>query len=175
MNYPRVWAMPSKHTFQIKPIRAFIDKHLPMSDNICDPFCGQSTIARYRNDLAYGGVDGLEYLKSLKAESMDGLLFDGAYSPRQLKECYNNVGNHLEDTTSGYWAKLRDEIKRVMVPGGVVLSFGWNSVGVGTKRKFKEIDGLLVCYATDYDEVDGLIVSHGGNHNDTICKAEVKL
>jgi hypothetical protein len=175
VNYRRVWAMPNKHTFEIPVIRKFIDANLPKSEKICDPFCGRSTISKYRNDMAYGGIDGLEWMKTLQTESMDCVLFDGAYSPRQLKECYNSVGTHLEDTTSGYWAKLRDEIKRVLVPGGIVLSFGWNSVGVGTKRKFEEIDGMIVCYVTDYDEVDGMIVSHGGNHNDTICKAEVKL
>jgi len=168
--------MPSKHTFTIKPIREFIDINTP--DGItetCDPFCGESKLAKYRNDLRFGGIDGLEYLKSFESESMELIYFDGPYSPRQLKECYDGVGVHLSDTKASYWAEIRDEIKRVLKPKGICLSFGWNSVGVGTKRKFKEIDGQLVCYVADYDEVDGLICSHGGNHNDTICKAEMKL
>ena len=92
-----------------------------------------------------------------------------------MKECYNNCGVHLADTKASYWASLRNEIKSILIPDGICLSFGWNSVGVGTVRKFMEVDGQLVCYLTDYDEVDGQIVSHGGQHNDTICKAEIKV
>ena len=175
MNYRREWAMPSMHTFSIKPVRNFIDRNTPQwVKETCDPFCGKSVLAKHRNDMQYGGIGGLSFLQSFDKESMDLVYFDAPYSPRQLKECYNNCGVHLADTKASYWASLRDEIKRILVPGGIVLSFGWNSVGVGTKRGFKEIDGILVCYVADYDEVDGLIVSHGGNHNDTICKAEVK-
>lgn len=45
-----------------------------------------------------------------------------------------------------------------MKPGGHVLSFGWNTNGMGKENGFvqKEI----------------LIVSHGGWHNDTLCLAE---
>ena len=174
--YRREWAMPSKHTFSIKPIREFITKNTPTGAvETCDPFCGLSTIAKYRNDLQFGGIDGVAFLKSFGSESLEVIYNDPPYSPRQLKECYNNIGVHLSDTKASYWAELRNEIKRVLIPGGIALSFGWNSVGVGTKRGFKEIDGMLVCYVSDYDEIDGIIVSHGGNHNDTICKAERKV
>jgi len=176
MNYRRVWAMPSKHTFSIKPIREFIDVNTPIKvRETCDPFCGESTLGKYRNDMQFGGIDGLAFLQTFDKESIELLYFDPPYSPRQLKECYNNCGVHLADTKASYWASLRNEIKRILIPDGICLSFGWNSVGVGTVRKFMEVDGQLVCYLTDYDEVDGQIVSHGGQHNDTICKAEIKV
>lgn len=40
----------------------------------------------------------------------------------------------------------------------IVLSFGWNTVGMGKNRGFEIIEIMLVC--------------HGGAHNDTICLAE---
>jgi hypothetical protein len=39
-----------------------------------------------------------------------------------------------------------------------VLSFGWNSAGMGKKYGFEQIEIMLVC--------------HGAAHNDTICLAE---
>jgi len=42
-----------------------------------------------------------------------------------------------------------------------VLSFGWNSVGMGITRGYEIVEILLVC--------------HGGAHNDTICIAEKKI
>ena len=44
--------------------------------------------------------------------------------------------------------------------GGVVLSFGWNSNGMGAPAGFKVVE-VLLC-------------RHGGGHNDTICLAEVR-
>lgn len=49
---------------------------------------------------------------------------------------------------------------RVTEVGGEVLSFGWNSVGMGKSRGFEIVEIMLV--------------SHGGMHNDTIYVREVK-
>lgn len=45
--------------------------------------------------------------------------------------------------------------------GGVCISFGWNSMGIGKKNGFEIIEILLV--------------AHGGMHNDTIVTVETKL
>jgi hypothetical protein len=66
----------------------------------------------------------------------------------------------METTQASFWSKLKDEIYRVIKPTGKVLSFSWNSNGMGKKR------GFII------DEI--LIVAHGGQHNDTICMCESK-
>lgn len=48
-----------------------------------------------------------------------------------------------------------------MKVGGKVISFGWNSGGIGMKYGF-EIERIL-------------LVAHGGWHNDTICTIERKI
>ena len=50
----------------------------------------------------------------------------------------------------------RNLIRQIIKPGGKVLSFGWNTVGMGPEWTTQEI--MLVC--------------HGGDHNDTICMVE---
>lgn len=171
--FERVWAMPNKNTFEIKPIREFISSHLydvtheRISNEaegkmeIVDPFCGESKIGTLRNDMRQTGIDSAIWLLQIQDNFADVVLLDPPYSPRQKKECYDDVGAHLSDTTSGYWATVRDHIQRITKPNGRVLSFGWNSVGIGKERGFKIIDGLIVC--------------HGGSHNDTICIAERKI
>jgi len=172
----RVWAMPNQNTFQIPVIRRWIDSYILDETEILDPFCGESVIGKYRNDMKISGIDSLDWLPQFEDCSMPIILFDPPYSPRQLKECYKNVGVHLSDTTSGYWAKLRSELKRICVPGGMVLSFGWNSVGIGIKRGFIKTDGQVVSYFEEFEPLNpGLCVSHGGNHNDTICIVERKI
>jgi len=169
------WAMPNKARFTIPPIRRFIDTW-NTGGEIYDPFCGDSTIAQHRNDIKISGIDSLEWLQDQKENSSDIFLHDPPYTPRQLKECYNSIGRSLHDTKASYWAKLRDEIVRIVKPGGVVLSFGYGASHVGKTRGFTTKDGLIVlpCDNVDgYDIIDGLMVLHGGNHNATICIAEI--
>tara|TARA_Y100000361_G_C11019706_1_gene268845 strand:- start:152 stop:658 length:507 start_codon:yes stop_codon:yes gene_type:complete len=168
MNIERKWAMPSHNTFSIKPIDEFIQEHLPKQPSvILDPFANRPSDYRaITNDLnpkakVQFHMDALEFLKLYEDNSIDAVLFDPPYSPRQLKECYEDIGESLHDTKSSVWANWKDEIARITKPEGVVLSFGWNTVGMGMSRGFEITDILLV--------------SHGGMHNDTICVREVKI
>ena len=148
MEIKRKWAMPNKRTFTIKPIEEIIEKY--KSDGLTlDPFPYP-----YKEDC-------LEYLKRYNSESADVVLFDPPYSPRQLKECYDNQGMVLHDTKSSVWANWKDEIAKKIKLGGICLSFGWSSQGLGKCRGFEIIEILLV--------------AHGGNHNDTIITVERKV
>jgi len=158
--------MPNKQTFEIKPIKNFIERNL-IKGNIIDPFANKNRIADVHNDLdpQYNctyNMDALEFLKMFPANSVTTVLFDPPYSPRQVSESYKKLGKtvNMETTQSSFWSKMKDEIARIIKPEGVVLSFGWNSQGCGLKRGFtmKEI----------------LLVPHGGAHNDTICLCEMK-
>ena len=160
IEFSRMWAMPNKNTFNIKPIRAFLLPYVRNAVETCDPFCGDSTIGKYRNDIQKSGMDSLEWMKQFKDGSMDIVLFDAPYSPRQLKECYNSMGQSLHDTKSSVWKNWKMEIARLVRPGGYALSFGWSSGGMGKQLGF------------DIEKI--LLVPHGGNHHDTICVAEKK-
>ena len=144
----REWAMPNLRTFQIKPIGNIIKKY-KKEGNWIDPF-----------PYPYS-KDALDFLESFDNSCIDGVLFDPPYSPRQLKECYDNLGLVLHDTKSSVWKSWKDEIARITNYGGVVISFGWSTNGLGKGRGFEIIEILLV--------------AHGGSHNDTICVVERKL
>ena len=161
IKFSRIWAMPNKRTFSIPPIAKFISRRLSVSQNSCDPFCGDTLLTKYRNDIRYSGIPSEIWLKQLASESMDLVLYDAPYSPRQLKECYDDIGASLHDTKSSVWKVWKEEIARITSKDGVVLSFGWQSSGIGKSLGFK------------IEEI--LLVPHGGNHHDTICVAERKL
>lgn len=149
--FSRKWAMPNLRTFQIKPISKIIEKY-KQGGLWIDPFPFNTNPIEYK--------DALQYLSEFKDNSIDGVLFDPPYSPRQLKECYDSLGMVLHDTKSSVWSKWKDEIARVIKPNGLCLSFGWSSQGLGKKRGFEILEILLV--------------AHGGNHNDTIVVVERK-
>lgn len=168
MKIERLWAMPNKNTFIIKPIKELLIEELINQTLVIDPFAnnnkGFATITNDLNpdfDTDYH-LPALDFLKKFKDNSVDCVLYDPPYSPRQLKECYDNIGVALtkEDTQSSFWSNHKKEISRIVKTGGKVISFGWNSNGIGKKLGF-EIDRIL-------------LVAHGGNHNDTIVTVEIK-
>lgn len=158
--------MPNHKTFDIKPIRSLIDKYL---DGVSiDPFANQSRLARFNNDLdpQYGcefNLDAIDFLKSFQDQSVDTILFDPPYSPRQISECYKNLGLtvNMQTTQSSFWSNMKKEIGRIVKPGGIVMTFGWNSGGIGKNNGF-EIEEILM-------------VAHGGWHNDTIVTVDRKI
>lgn len=170
MKINRVWAMPNKNTFDIKPIKSLLEKYIDKDSNqiVIDPFSnGETEYARYTNDLnphvnASSHMDGLDYLKTFPDKFADIVLYDPPYSPRQVVECYKSFGKEItqKDTQSSWRRKHLDQISRILKPHGYCISFGWNSNGVGKKRNFI------------IEEI--LLVAHGGSHNDTLVTIDKK-
>ena len=159
--------MPSKNTFDILPIGKFVRYYLNKSEVSIDPFARNKKWATYTNDLnphtsAEYHLLAVDFLQLMvgKHVKADLVFFDPPYSARQVKGCYDNVGLRMTGR-EGAWRKEKNLIDRILIPGGIVLSFGWNSIGQGIKRHYEISEILLVC--------------HGGAHNDTICLAEQKL
>lgn len=78
-----------------------------------------------------------------------------------MSECYKDIGREvgMAGTQNGaLYKRVRDAAMPVLADGATVLSFGWNSTGMGQKRGFELVEILMV--------------AHGGGHNDTICVAE---
>lgn len=163
----RVWSMPNKNTFEILPIKKLIVEEVDLSKYWIDPFANRNKVATVTNDLSMEydtdyHLDALDFMKLFEDNSVDGVLYDPPYSPRQVSECYNDVGYNVtwDTTKASFWGNHKREISRIVKLGGKVITFGWNSGGIGYKYGF-EIERIL-------------LVPHGGWHNDTICTVEVK-
>jgi hypothetical protein len=172
IKFERVWAMPSRWTFTIKPIRQLLAKEVGtpmfMNGTWADPFAGKNSPAQETNDLNLKmntkyHMEAIDFLKTLESGSMDGILFDPPYSPRQVKECYEGIGIAVtaEATKQSFYSKAKNEMARVIKQGGKAICFGWNSMGLGKNRGF-ELERIL-------------LVPHGGSKNDTIVTVERKF
>lgn len=162
----RAWAMPNSKTFSIKPIRALIDKYI--NGVSIDPFANDSKIATVTNDLdpereTDYHLDATDFLATFEDASVDTVLYDPPYSSRQVAECYHRLGKsvNMETTQGSYWARQKEQIGRIVKKGGVCITCGWNSGGIGMKYGFEIVEILLV--------------AHGGWHNDTIVVVERKV
>ena len=163
----RVWAMPNKNTFDIKPIRQLLNEEVNARELWIDPFANKNKLATITNDLdpQYGtdfNMDALDFLKRFGDASIHGVLFDPPFSSRQISEHYKRLGRtvNMETTQASFWGNMKKEVGRITRPGGKCVTFGWNSGGIGNKYGFSITRILLV--------------PHGGWHNDTICTVEVK-
>ena len=160
----RVWSMPSRWTFRIKPIAELLARYVGDGKGWVDPFAGENSPAEFTNDIEGRGakfqMDALEFLKSRSDNSAIGILFDPPYSTEQCLRIYTPK----QGGTAGraeYWARCKDEIARILKQGGISISFCWDSTGMGGKRGFEIIEIMLVC--------------HGACHNDTIVTVERKI
>src|SRR5258708_3813556 len=163
----RVWSMPNKWTFKIPVIDHLIRRYAKDGRGWADPFAGQSQFAEYRNDLNPASnqpsqCEAITFLEGISI-TLNGALFDPPYSLTQVSRSYKDMGftyHNAENPTGGY-PKVRDKIADLVRMDGYVISFGWNTVGIGKCRGFEIIEIM--------------IVSHGGNRNDTLCTVKKKV
>lgn len=138
---------------------------------VVDPFAGDSRWGTHTNDLnpdssAQRHLYATDYAKELVAQGLvaDAVLFDPPYSPRQISEVYKGIGLKvgMRETQNGrMYREVKDELHKLLRPGGLAICFGWNSMGFGKTR--------------GYEMNEILLVPHGGPHNDTIVTVEIKL
>lgn len=167
--FKRVWAMPNSDTFNIPVVAAFVSRYLSTKLVSVDPFARNNSWSNWTNDInpnttAGHHMDARSFLKHLEELGVvaDLMIFDPPYSPRQISEHYKEAGlvvNQQDTQNSVLYGECRRWFNRLTKVGSVVLSFGWNSVGMG--KGWEIIEVMLVC--------------HGGAHNDTICMAERRI
>src|SRR5699024_11848311 len=80
MIIERVWAMPSRWTFTIKPIKDLLKEEI--DDGIwIDPFAGENSPATITNDLNPDRptdyhMNAIDFLRMFEDGSVDGVLYD---------------------------------------------------------------------------------------------------
>lgn len=169
----RIWAMPNRWTFTIKPIKELLIKNVISGQRWIDPFAGKNSPANYNSEYSITNdidpeanadyhEDALEFLSRQPNDEFDGALFDPPYSSTQAKRKYFLLEKQFtaEMGRKEYWSKCKREIARILKPGATAICFGWNSGGIGKNLGFemKEI----------------LLVAHGAGRNDTIVTVEIK-
>lgn len=169
-EFNKTFGMPSRDTFSIKPIGNFVRKYLALSTVSVDPFARNNAWATHGNDLnpataAQHHMDAADFCAMLAGNGVraDLVIFDPPYSPRQISECYKGIGRAVttaDTQNAALYRRVRDGLDAILLPGGICLSFGWNSNGMGVGRGYTLLEISLV--------------AHGGAHNDTICLAERK-
>ena len=159
------WSMPNKETFKMTPIRVFIETEMlkHFEEEILIPFAGwfrfpnlhKITYIDIMPNLPQPYIRGdcINVLPDLidKGRLFSLIILDPPYTMFQAVHMYNN--KRMQDITH-----VRELCLKLLKPGGVVISCGYNSTGMSKKRGFKK------------EEL--LIVNCGGSHNDFLVLKE---
>lgn len=162
--------MPNHLTFEMKPVKDLLSSLNVESKKsnyglTIDPFANRKhSYADITNDInpknnTHFNLCASDFLDKFRDKTVSCVLFDPPYSLRQLKECYDDIGASLtQKHTQTFFSDIKDKIANIIEPGGLVISFGWSSVGMGKNRGFIKEKIILL--------------THGGMHNDTIITVE---
>ena len=166
MRINRVFARANKWTFRIPPIAELLNRYVGDGEGWVDPFAGLFSPAEFTNDLditmpTKHHEEAVSFCNKLTG-SYKGVLIDPPYSYRQISEHYRGQGIKAtyKDTSYNFYGRVYNAIAPKIIDGGLAISFGWNSNGIGKVRGFEIIEILLV--------------AHGLHHNDTIVTIERK-
>jgi hypothetical protein len=164
----REFSMGNPETFSLPPVSRLLDRYLSGKTVVVDPFSRNSKRGTVTNDLnpqtgATYHMLAEEFVEQVAVEA-DAVLFDPPYSPRQISECYQQIGRSVtaQDTQNArLYKRVKDGLDKMLKPGGIAICCGWNSMGFGIKRGYHMLEILLV--------------PHGAAHNDTIVTVERKM
>ena len=73
MKFSREWAMPNSRTFQIKPIKGFVERNLENRAVIIDPFANECKYGTITNDLSPDTARIITWRSGLSKELADEL------------------------------------------------------------------------------------------------------
>jgi hypothetical protein len=165
LRFDRYWEMPNRYTFFLDSVKQLLKAEMIGLDWV-DPFSGKYSPASVRNDCdttqdAEFHLDGIEFLERMNDEKrlFDGALFDPPYSTEQALRSYKAKFQGTAGREE-YHSRCKDELARIIKPGGKAICFGWTSAGLGINRGFSLERIMLVC--------------HGAAHYDTIVTVERK-
>jgi hypothetical protein len=82
------------------------------------------------------------------------IILDPPYNLRKAREKYG-------ERWIGKFTKTKNILPRILAPKGIVITLGYDTVGMSKSRGFEKIAVCVVC--------------HGGDHNDTLVVVERKL
>lgn len=145
-------------TFQPRTIRRFVEERL--EGRTLNLFAGKTKLNHddeiVRVDLdeerdADHHFDAIEVRDRFGENAFDTVVMDPPYSVIQSRKRYD--GEY-----AGHFKHIRDEVAKVVRPGGRALTFGFTSTGMARSRGFEK------------EEL--AIFAHGGRYRDTFCVVE---
>ncbi len=99
-------------------------------------------------------MDAYSFVESWRGKPFDSVILDPPYNLRKARELYD--GRYI-----GSFTKIKNILPRIIKPGGIVISFGYDTTGMSFSRGFVKAG---IC-----------LINHSGDHNDTLAVVERRI
>ena len=157
IEFKYMYQQPARYTFEQPKLKLWVEKWC--KGKVLNLFAGKTklNVDEFRVDSNKDMVadyygDAMEFLKTTDLK-FDTVVLDPPYSDRKSYEKYK--GHYM----GSKYTRVKRALLRVLNNGARVITFGYNSQGMGRTMNFRKIAICLVC--------------HNGDHNDTISLVEV--
>ena len=156
--FERFFEMPRVYTFEMPKLRRWVESRL--RGRTLNLFGGKVRLTHIapvvHNDIRAECqpdtmLDAFDPDAIITLGVFETIVFDPPYSSYQAVHSYGGV--KMQEVT-----RARESVHLALVPGGRVISLGWNSTGMSASRGYVK------------DEI--LLVNSGGSHNDIIVLVE---
>lgn len=149
---------PAKWTFEQDKLKKWVESYC--IGRVLNLFAGKIRLAvnEFRVDKSnefspnWCG-DAFEFIKNTDMK-FDTIVLDPPYNLRKAREKYE--GRYVGSLT-----KIKNKLDNIITDKGRVISFGYDTVGMGNIRGYAKIAICVVC--------------HNGDHNDTLGLVEDKI
>jgi len=161
---------PKRYTFEQPKLREWVENiclsRVPpeyAGQQVLNLFAGRTmlNIPEYRVDMdpkmpANVHMDSHQYVEACIQDGVKyaAVILDPPYNLRKAREKYE--GRYI-----GKFTKTKNILSQILFPGAIVITLGYDTVGMSKSRGFEKIAVCVVC--------------HGGDHNDTLVVVERKL
>jgi len=161
MDFTYLTQPPRRYTFQQPQLKKWIEDNC--KGIVLNLFAGitKLNIDEVRVDidktaLADYYMDAFDFVNLAIEQKVkyDTIILDPPYNIRKAREKYN--GKYI-----GSFTKIKNLLPKILNNDGIIITLGYDTVGMSKSRGFKKVGICLIC--------------HGGDHNDTICLKEVKI
>lgn len=168
ISFTYMYQPPKRYTFQMPLLKQWIEDHC--EGKVLNLFAGivLLNVDETRNDIdtecpADYHMDVYEFIAMAKEKGMkfDTIVADPPYNMRKSREKY-------EGRWIGHFTKVKNQISDLLNDGGVIISLGYDSVGMSRSRGFRKEALCTVCQNGDHQDIQVIM------ERKLIGKADIK-
>lgn len=161
MEFTYLTQPPKRYTFQHPKLKEWVESQC--KGKVLNLFAGitKLNVDEVRVDIdknvpADYYMEAEDFVDMAIKEGMkfNTIVLDPPYNLRKAREKYG--GRYI-----GLFTKIKNKLPLILAKDGVIIHFGYDTVGMSKSRGFEKIGVCVVC--------------HNGDHNDTLCLVERSL
>jgi len=172
LNFTYLSQPPKRYTFEQPKLKEWLESWC--EGTVLNLFAGTTLLKvakEVRVDIGEEAVadyymDAFSFVTMWANEKrtlFDTIVLDPPYSLRKSREKY-------EGRSIGSFTKIKNVLPSILKPGGRIITFGYDSVGMSKSRGFTKLAICLVCHNGDHDDTVSVV-----EEKDEICLVEEKI